>query len=109
MDHDRPVDQSDIDHRPFDRCGFVKTHEDLTAAVRRMQQQYEKGRTDRDILRGWVLGLPSYPPPHGGAVDALKAWFSIRQGEITQDIRARDIEMLAAVAAAPVARVPGGI
>ncbi|CZT33734.1 hypothetical protein GA0004734_00007560 [Rhizobium sp. 9140] len=74
-----------------------------------MQQQYEKGRTDRDILRGWVLGLPSYPQPHGGAVDALKAWFSIRQSEVTPEIRTRDIEMLAAVADPSIATVPGGI
>ncbi|PYE29623.1 hypothetical protein C8J32_1011496 [Rhizobium sp. PP-CC-3A-592] len=87
----------------------MKTQEDLAIAVQRMQQQYERGRMDRDILRGWVLGLPSYPQPHGMAVDALKAWFTIRQSDVTPEIRARDLEMLAAVADASVARIPGGM
>ncbi len=87
----------------------MKTQEDLAIAVRRMQQQYERGRMDRDILRGWVLGLPSYPQPHGVAVDALKAWFAIRQSDVTPEIRARDLEMLAAVADASVARIPSGL
>lgn len=87
----------------------VKTQEDLAIAVRRMQQQYERGRMDRDILRGWVLGLSSYPPPHGAAVEALKAWFGQRTPEITPEVRDRDIAMLAAVADLPVARARSGM
>ncbi|MCD7110143.1 hypothetical protein LRX75_13955 [Rhizobium sp. DKSPLA3] len=87
----------------------MKTQEDLAIAVRRMQQQYERGRMDRDILRGWVLGLPSYPQPHGAAVDALKAWFAIRQSDVTPEIRARDLDRLAAVADASAVRIPDGL
>lgn len=85
----------------------MKTPEDLAVAVRRMLQQYEKGRMDRDILKGWVQGLSSYPPPHGAPVEALKAWFAIRQGDIAPEIRARDLQMLAAVADASLASVSG--
>ncbi|SER82520.1 hypothetical protein [Rhizobium sp. NFR03] len=85
----------------------MKAPEDLAIAVRRMLQQYEKGRMDRDILKGWVQGLSSYPPPHGAPVEALKAWFAIRQGDITPEIRARDLQMLAAVADASLASVSG--
>ncbi|KQR78126.1 hypothetical protein ASG25_07705 [Rhizobium sp. Leaf384] len=96
-------DINDPSRQHLARPAPVKTQEDLAIAVRRMQQQYEKGRIDRDILRGWVLGLSSYPPPHGAAVDALKAWFGLRTVEITPDVRERDITLLAAVADLPVA------
>jgi hypothetical protein len=79
---------------------FVKTSQDLVIAIRRMHQQYAAGRMDRDILRGWVLGLPSYPAPHGRAIEALKERFSIRVSEVTPELRDEDLLALAAVTSA---------
>ena len=78
----------------------VKTQQDLLIAIERMHKQYAAGRIDREILRGWVLGLPSYPDPHGTEIDRLKQWFTPRQTDITDEIRVQDLEKLANVATA---------
>jgi len=75
----------------------MKNTEDLIAAVTRMHAQYSASRIDRDIVCGWVLGLPSYPASMGSALDAAKAWFRQKQEDITEDVRRDDLAHLMAV------------
>ena len=75
----------------------MKNTPDLVAAVARMHEQYGAGRIDREILCGWVKGLPSYSGPLGSAVSAAKTWFATKQAEITGDVREDDLARLSSI------------
>lgn len=79
----------------------MKQTVDLLAAVSRMRDQYRDGKVDRDILRKWITGMGSYPPPHGPYVDAAKAWFAQPLAEVTDAVRELDIQHLSAIVLTP--------
>ncbi|NTF80527.1 hypothetical protein [Rhizobium rhizogenes] len=70
----------------------------LLASAKTVRDRYEKGRMERETVREWVLGLGSYPSPHGDRVREASEWFRAHpESEASADTRQVDIAKLKAI------------
>lgn len=73
----------------------MKRVEDLINAARTIHDRYAAGRMEREIVRQWVLGLSSYPEPHGKAVLEAIAWFKpLRDAADPTEVKIADLARL---------------
>jgi hypothetical protein len=76
----------------------MKKVEDLVTAARTVHDRYAAGRMDREIVRQWVIGLSSYPEPHGSQVQAAIGWFKpTRDGMDPIEMKIADLSKLQAI------------
>ncbi|MCK8779002.1 hypothetical protein M0654_03290 [Rhizobium sp. NTR19] len=76
----------------------MKKVEDLITSARTMHDRYAAGRMERDIVRQWVLGLGSYPEPHGKRVQEAASWFKpLRDDADPVELKAADLAKLQAI------------
>lgn len=76
----------------------MKKVEDLITAARTVHDRYAAGRMERDIVRQWVIGLSSYPEPHGAHVQAAITWFRpSRDGTDPVEVKITDLAKLQAI------------
>jgi hypothetical protein len=53
----------------------MKKVEDLISSAKTVHDRYAAGRMERETVREWVLGLSTYPEPHGRHIQEAAAWF----------------------------------
>lgn len=53
----------------------MKKVEDLMSSAKTVHDRYAAGRMERETVREWVLGLSTYPEPHGSRIQEAGAWF----------------------------------
>ncbi|MFS8051555.1 hypothetical protein QD357_01885 [Rhizobium sp. BR 317] len=71
---------------------------DLIASAKTVCDRYERGLTERETVREWILRLGAYPAPHGDRLRIAREWFMAHPAsEVPTDIRQADIEKLKAI------------
>ena len=78
----------------------MKKIDDLISSVESIHGRYSAGRMERETVREWVLGLGGYPPPFAEALAAAMDWFRGRHDLDAEELKARDLAMLKAIAEA---------
>ena len=78
----------------------MKKIDDLISSVESIHGRYTAGRMERETVREWVLGLGGYPPPFAAALSAAMDWFRGRHELDAEELKARDLAMLKAIAEA---------
>lgn len=78
----------------------MKKIDDLIASARSIHDRYKAGRMERETVREWVLNLGEYPAPYFEPMREAVSWFKPARNIPADELRAADLEKLAAIVAA---------
>ena len=73
----------------------MKKVEDLLSSAKTVHDRYSLGRMERETVREWVLGLSTYPEPHGTRIQDAASWFRpIRNDADPTELKITDLAKL---------------